>query len=68
MIICEDIFAVVSAGGRLVGASAVFFFTKTAVTPKRKVENRSEYAKSTVSPRATNGPLTKCGVLPIAKK
>ena len=39
-----------------------FFFKKTGVTRKRKVENRSEGAKSTVLPRATNGPLTKSGV------
>ena len=39
------------------------FLTKTAVTQKQKVENRSEGGKLTVSQRATNGPLTKFNVL-----
>ena len=36
---------------------------KAAVTQKRKVKNRSEGAKMTATPRATNASLTKIGVL-----
>ena len=39
------------------------FFTKTAVTPERKVKNRSQGGKLTVMPRAKNGSLTKIGVV-----
>ena len=49
-------------GGRLFDALAkFFFFTKTAITRNEKWKNRSEGWKWTVSPRATNGPLTKVG-------
>ena len=34
------------------------FFTKTAVTPERKVKNRPQGGKLTVMPRAKNGSLT----------
>ena len=39
------------------------FFKKTAITRERKVKNRSQDGKWTVSPRATNGRLTKIGVV-----
>ena len=55
-------------GGRLFGASAVFFFTKTDLTRKRKIKNRSEGAKTTVSMRATNGPWQKTDFGPPAPK
>ena len=52
------------SGGRLFGASAVFFFLqKRPFFGKEKSQNRSEGAKSIVLLRATNGPLTKSGVI-----
>ena len=39
------------------------FFTETAVTPERKVKNRSQGRKLTVMVRAKNGSLTKIGVV-----
>ena len=42
---------------------SAFFFKKTTVTWNKKVENRSQGAIWTVSPRATNGPLTKFWVV-----
>ena len=39
------------------------FFTETAVTPERKVENRSQGGKLTVMVRAKNGSSTKIGVV-----
>ena len=42
-------------GGRLFGASTGFFFYENSHNSKRKVKNRS--------PRATNWPLTKIGVI-----
>ena len=41
----------------------LIFFTETAVTPERKVENRSQGGKLTVMPRAINGSSTKIGVV-----
>ena len=37
------------------------FFTKTAVTPERKLKNQTQGGKWTVMPRAKNGSLTKLG-------
>ena len=39
------------------------FFTETAVTPERKVENRFQGGKLTVMSRAKNGSSTKIGVV-----
>ena len=50
-------------GGKLFDRSAGFFFTETAVTPERKVENRSQAGKLTVMVRAKNGSLIKIGVV-----
>ena len=37
------------------------FFTKTAVTPERKVEK--SFPRSEIKPRAKNGSLTKIGIV-----
>ena len=49
--------------GILFGAWAGFFLRRQPILGKGKSKNRSEVGKSTVSPSATNRPLTKSGVL-----
>ena len=49
-------------GGRLFDISTGFF-TKTAITRERKVDKSLQGGKWRVSPKATNGRLTKIGVV-----